>query len=125
MNETTVKPALTPDQWRYRFKTTVSYDRSWTVSFSAGQVFVSAADLGDGTGACLGLHPEILHAVAALCLDGIPEGFTQEDLDALRNAVVGTPTMADEVRAVDAINRIEALVRCASSETVCMTSGGP
>lgn len=108
-----IEPALTAEQWKNGWV----YAQDEPGASSGEHVHRHANDPSSVCVASLMSHacvsdPGCKHALAALCLDGEPFGFTREDLSLLRTALAVWPNLGSHTEAelTSLIKRIEALV---------------
>lgn len=94
--ETTIRPALTPEQWEAKREI-------------AGWVGPMVAFDGGTTGVRV-VGPEERHGIAALALYDQPFGFTREDVAMLRDVVDACQGLTYELTLPDLITRIAALL---------------
>lgn len=122
-----IRPALTPEEWTpprvekiVDTPTKPGYvdHRSWVELQRTGPTLRDVTlEPGERTRVVIhgnGVDPEIRHATAALCLYGQPFGFTQEDVDFLRQQASGAEASdsrgADVGAFTDLADRIAALL---------------
>ena len=92
-----IKPALTADEWKQNrrvgghcvFNSIAIHDSDGrrVATYKEGEAWiVNTHDSGSGADGW-GISIEAKHALAAVCLQGHPAGFTWEDVDALRHMI--------------------------------------
>lgn len=80
-----IRPALTPEEWAQSERAPLHRvhggDKRWYYVLDEGTLVIDEGIVEDREAS---VPPQDRHALAALALHGQPEGFTWEDVDALR-----------------------------------------
>lgn len=95
-----ITPALSPDEWAYPHGC-AAFDGSF--DFDIGYADVRTMHASD--------PDRFRHALAALCLNEQPQGFTWADVDALQDVVTSDYSVMNDIAALASLrDRIAALL---------------